>query len=125
VTETHCRSCQAKLIIQRVWRGMTAEERQAARDAGFGEHRARSLCATCHEFHTKHGTLIDFERETRPIDELIEEVDHMAIDGVTPEQMAARLGMTLKSLAKSFDRARKKGLTDRYIPWSYSPRRAL
>ena len=69
---------------------------------------ARGLCVKCYHHHRFAGTLIDFERQLRPADELLAEWDELRRDGYTRRNAAERIGVTIFALSKAIQRANRK-----------------
>lgn len=69
----------------------------------------RGLCETCHQRHRNHGTLSDFERRTRPADEVLEDWDFLRHQGYSIRDAAERMGMTHAALDKALYRAARRG----------------
>jgi hypothetical protein len=65
----------------------------------------RELCTTCHSWCSRHDTLADYERRTRPVAETAAEYRHLHDRcGLPPEQVAARLGLKRDSLYRALYR---------------------
>lgn len=58
----------------------------------------------------RHGTLVDFERQTLSPSEFVAEVELLASDGYGRRQIAERLGMRLASFDRRYWRLRAAGL---------------
>lgn len=71
-------------------------------------HKGRGLCGACWYRHWKDGTLADFERATRPRDELLDEWARLQREGYTRRQAAERIGITKKRLEKAIERANRE-----------------
>lgn len=118
----NCVLCDVTMLPNSKWRKMSLEERKAAHQAGFGEHRARGLCTPCWLKCLQNDTLLDYPRETYALPDLIEEAEFLLDSGESAWDIARRLGLKYNSLAKAFARARARGLTNRYIPFSWKER---
>lgn len=70
----------------------------------------RDLCTTCYGRAWRHGTLIDFERRFRAVEEVVEEITHLRPEGHTTAQVADRLGVSSSGLRKALQAARRKNL---------------
>ena len=69
----------------------------------------RGLCEACHQRHRKRGTLSDFERRTRPADEVLEDWDFLRRQGYSIRDAAERMGMTHAALDRALCRAANRG----------------
>jgi hypothetical protein len=94
----HCVRCRNPMIPEGRWRpGLPVRP-----------HVARGLCRACYLHLRKHGDLIDYERRSRPRDEVLEEWELLRAEGYTVRQAAERLGMTVHALKKALYRASRK-----------------
>ena len=80
----------------------------------MGPHIGRGLCQRCYQRHRYHGELIDFERRSKPIRDVVEDFIHLDLDRNLSlnrrfELAAPRLGMTHAALSKAYYRAQKNG----------------
>lgn len=73
-------------------------------------HDGRGLCGTCRGRHRVRGSLIDFERPSRSIEEVVEEWTMLRDQGHNRRQAAPRMGMTHHALEQALRRAVKRGL---------------
>lgn len=72
-------------------------------------HGGRGLCNFCHRRSRRDGTLLDYERPTRTLDEVMTEWEILRSEGYTRRQAADRLGMKWKAFEKAHERARHSG----------------
>lgn len=86
-----CCVCDVPLVGRVRWK--------KERPAGHKRHVGRGLCPTCRQRAERHGTIADFERSTRSLEETLEEMEHLIDAGCpTLDLMAERLGSNTESL---------------------------
>ncbi len=73
----------------------------------------RGLINSCYERIRRRGGLHDWPRQTRPVDDLLDDYTLLHRQGYTHRQIADRLGCRLASMRRQLTRARARGLLTR------------
>jgi hypothetical protein len=82
----------------------------------MARHAGRGLCVACWDRCKRHGSLIDYARNSRTRDDTLDDYSMLRSDGATVAQIAARLGMKLGSLQQLLRRSARAG--DPRSDWS-------
>lgn len=89
-----CRNCSCPMVGQR-----------ETSPPGWRRHVARGLCSRCWSAARTAGDLVDFERNTRTRDEVLDEWVLLRGEGYTRAQAAERIGMTFAAFDRAYWRA--------------------
>ena len=103
------KGCNFTLISQRQWQKLTREERVELEARGISRNGGRGLCRRCYETEP----LMKHSRQTHPIGEVLEELEHLGFDTRLPlgpqfQEFAPQLGMRVKTLQKAWYRHTSK-----------------
>lgn len=107
---TECTVCGFELVRKDEWQTMTIPQKQEARANGRNLHQGHGWCARCYHRGGK-------PRVQLRLEEVIEESEHLFEAGTSVDEVANRLGIKRNTLADAFLRGRRKGLTQRQVPW--------
>jgi hypothetical protein len=99
-----CSECGVTMIPKRIWDKLSGGQKSIPTiRQEYGD-----LCSQCHFRKYR-------QRKTWRLADLVDEVESLLDMGVTTDEAARIVGLKYNSLARSFDRARAKGLTTRKI----------
>lgn len=103
--EKPCTACETPTIALSRWKKASADQRATWTAEGRRSRQGRGLCSRCYRRSRENGTLIDFERHNRPLEEVVEEWAHLA-DPLIPigrevARLAPQLGMKEKTLGRA------------------------
>jgi hypothetical protein len=76
---------------------------------GFRRHLGRGLCVNCYGTEMTAGRLDQWPRMNRPGSEMLEDWELLRSAGVSVEQAAKRIGVTMAALDRALHRAIKNG----------------
>lgn len=92
------------------WRKMSHDARRELEGIGVHPIVARGLCQPCYTRATREGTLRNYEKGHRPIEDVIEDWLLLRSEGFNRPDAAERLGMAYKTLQKALERAQDRGM---------------
>lgn len=87
-----------------------ARNNRAGHPPGTRLHDGRGLCEACHDRAIRRGVLMDFERRSRPVDEVVEDWLMLREQGHDRRRAAERMGITHHALEQALLRAVRRGL---------------
>lgn len=93
-----CRRCTIPMVSQKVDKV----------PVGRAKHMARRLCRTCYEWARSNGKLFDFPMVKRTTADTVEEHDFLSSQGLSRDQIAARLGMKWPAIERAVYRHRAR-----------------
>jgi DNA-binding transcriptional ArsR family regulator len=99
------------MLAPPLWRALPQSARRALSWTHAREH-ARGLCSRCYSTAIREDALADYDPKRLTTEDVVRELPFMDRrgEGLTREQMAARLGISRKTLQHHLRRAKQEGL---------------